>query len=224
MKYLCIIVVLFSFAYNSYAQITEVDLEQISYKKLKKSLVKDKLYLADNIHKLTSTCSELSDSDYSFHTTTFYYRQTIERVWNAYKMINPSDAWNGKITHFGFAFDRGNGDFLYQKQAFNGLKEGQIQFLHLRYLGGLFRLNIAHEVIRLDEKAKEMQFCYLKYGKSQGTQIIKLEKVGDLTKVTHNTYYKSKSKFRDKIIYPYFHQKTIEELHANVREMIKIND
>lgn len=209
---------------HSFSQINEVDLEQIHYKKLKKSLVKHKLYLADNINKLASTCSELSDSIYSFHTHTFYYDKSIERVWNAYKMINPSDAWNGKITHFGFAFDKGNGNFLYQKEAFNGLKEGQIQFLYLRYLGGLFKLTIAHEVTRLDETAKEMQFCYLKYGKSQGTQIIKIEKSGQLTKVTHSTYYKSKSKFRDKMIYPYFHQKTIEELHANVGKMMNNNN
>lgn len=207
---------------SAYAQTNEVDLEQIYYKKLKKSLVKKKLYLAENINKLIPTCESISDSTYNFHTTTFYYEEPIDSVWEAYKMINPTKAWNGRITHFGFAFDRGNGDFLYQKEAFEGLKEGQIQFLYLKYFGGLFKLNIAHELIRLDEKNKEMQFCYLKYGKSRGKQIIKMEQIGNLTKVTHNTYYKSDSKFRDKRIYPYFHQKTIEELHTNVGEQLNI--
>ncbi len=140
------------------AQNENVDLEQIYYKKLRKSLIKQKLNLAENIHKLTPTCPNLKDTIYSFHTTIFYHEQPIDSVWKAYKMINPTDAWNGKITHFGFAFDRSNGDFLYQQQAFQGLQEGQIQFLYLKYFGGLFKLNIAHELISLDEENKEFYY------------------------------------------------------------------
>jgi len=223
LKYLLFIIFILVSSTSGFTQKQEVDLEQIHYKNLRKSLLKTKLHLAENIHKLIPTCPNLEDTNYSFHTTTFYYEQSIDSVWNAYKMINPTDAWKGKITHFGFAFNRKNGNFLYQEEAFEGLKEGQIQFLYLKYFGGLFKLNIAHELIRLDEESKEMQFCYLKYGKSQGTQIITLETIGNLTKVTHNTYYKSESKFRDKRIYPYFHQKTIQELHANVGDLLEMS-
>jgi hypothetical protein len=204
----------------TFGQSKIVDLERIESRKLKKSLLQQKLNLADNLMNLMPTCPDAADSSHNFHTATFYFNAPIDSVWNAYKTINPTDAWKGKIVHFGFAYNRADNDFLYQKEAFEGLQEGHIQFLHLRYLGGICRLNIAHEVIAIDEARHSLQFCYLKYGKSQGTQIIHLRQVGDITAVTHDTYYKSNSKFRDKRIYPFFHQKTIQELHANVGKMM----
>jgi hypothetical protein len=129
--------------------------------------------------------------------------------------------WQGKFTSFGFAYARNNGQLFYQDETFDHLEEGQIQFLSLRYMGGIFKLNIAHELISIDEKTKRLQFCYMEYGKSQGTQIIILKEENGRTEVTHDTYYKSDSKFRDKRIYPFFHEKTVEALHAHVGDLIK---
>ena len=40
------------------------------------------------------------------------------------------------------------------------------------------------------------------------------------TEVSHHTFYRSGSWFRDKFIYPYFHTKAINEFHGNVRRAI----
>lgn len=202
------------------AQTENVDLERIKQKKLKKSLIDTKLFLVKNINKLSPTCPIFEDTSYSYHTYVVFFDAPIDSVWKAYKTVNPNEVWQGKFTSFGFAYSRNDDELFYQGEAFQELEEGQIQFLSLRYLWGVFKLNIAHELIGIDEAGKSLQFCYMPYGKSNGTQIITLSEEDGKTKVTHDTYYRSSSKFRDKRIYPYFHEKTIKEMHVNIGEHI----
>lgn len=215
------ILLLLFLSLNVNAQSENVDLERIKQKKLKKSLIETKLFLIENINKLSPTCPLIEDTMYSFHTYSIYFDAPIDSVWSVYTTANPNEIWQGKFTSFGFAYSRNEDELFYQGETFDKLEEGQIQFLSLRYLWGLFKLNIAHELIGIDEASKRLQFCYMKYGKSEGTQILTLTEENGKTKVTHNTYYKSGSKFRDKRIYPYFHEKTIEEMHVNVGEYLK---
>ena len=203
------------------AQNSGIDLDKISQKKLKKSLVKTKLFLFENISELASTCPRIKDSTHCHHVYTTYIDAPIDSVWKAYTTINPAKFWAGKFSSFGFGYARKTGKVLYQNEGFGHLEEGLIQFLSLRFFGGFLKLNIAHELIGIDEGTKRLQFCYMQYGKSQGTQIITLEADKNRTKIIHNTYYKSKSKFRDKRLYPYFHEKAVEELHANIGYLIK---
>lgn len=176
--------------------------------------------MVKNISNLSPTCPQIDDSSHYYHEYEVYFDAPIDSVWKVYNTISPSEVWNSKITSFGFAYTRESGELFYEDEAFEHLKEGQIQFLSLRYFGGIFKLNIAHELIGIDENAKRLQFCYVQYGKSQGTQIITLEEENGKTKVSHDTYYKSDSKFRDKRIYPHFHKITIEDLHDNVRRIL----
>lgn len=220
MKKLLIIVAIIGLNSVVVAQNPDIDLDRISQKKLKKSLVKTKLFLVENISELAPTCPRIKDSTHYHHIYTTYIDAPIDSVWKAYTTINPSKVWAGKFSSFGFGYARKSGKILYQNEEFNHLEEGLIQFLSLRFFGGFLKLNIAHELIRIDEETKRLQFCYMRYGKSRGTQIITLEADKNRTKIIHNTYYKSKSKFRDKRLYPYFHKKAVEELHANIGYLI----
>jgi hypothetical protein len=220
LKHILIILFAIGFYTVATAQDSDVDLERISQKKLKKSLLSTKLFLATNLEKLAPTCPNVNDSTHYHHIYTTFIDAPIDSVWKAYNTISPSKVWQGKFTSFGFAYARNNGELFYQDETFDHLEEGQIQFLSLRYMGGIFKLNIAHELVSIDEETKRLQFCYMEYGKSQGTQIITLQVENGRTKITHDTYYKSGSKFRDKRIYPFFHEKTVEELHAHVGNLI----
>ena len=164
---------------------------------------------------------QIEDSTHYYHKYTIYFDAPIDSVWKAYNTISPSEVWKSKIISFGFAYTRESGELFYEDEAFEHLEEGQIQFLSLRYLWGIFKLNIAHELIGIDENSKSLQFCYVQYGKSQGTQIISLKEENGKTKVSHNTYYKSGSKFRDKRIYPHFHELTIADLHKNIQRILE---
>lgn len=177
--------------------------------------------MVDNIINLSPTCPMIQDSTHYYHNYTIYIDAPIDSVWKAYNTISPAEVWNSKIISFGFAYARESGNLFYEDEAFDHLEEGQIQFLSLRYLWGIFKLNIAHELIGIDERSRKLQFCYVQYGKSRGTQIISLEEENGKTKVIHDTYYKSGSKFRDKRIYPHFHEITIKDLHENVQKTLK---
>lgn len=201
----------------AFGQTNDVDLERITPKKLKKSLVKTQLFMVDNICNLSSTCPQLRDSTHYFHNYTVYFDAPIDTVWKAYNTISPTQAWNSRIISFGFAYTRESGQLFYEDEVFDHLEEGQIQFLSLRYLGGILKLTNALELTNIDEDSKSLQFCYVRYGKSQGTQIIRLIEENGKTKVMHDTYYKSDSKFRDKRLYPYFHKITVKDLHDNIK-------
>ncbi len=199
-----------------FGQVNDVDLERITPKNLKKSLVKTQLFMVDNIINLPTTCPRIKDSTHYFHNYTVYFDAPIDSVWNAYNTVSPTKVWNSKIISFGFAYARADNQLYYEDEIIDHLEVGQIQFLSLRYLGGIFKLTNALELTKIDENSKSLQFCYMRYGKSQGTQIIKLTEENGRTKVTHNTYYKSGSKFRDKRLYPYFHEITVKDLHENI--------
>lgn len=203
------------------AQTNDVDVERIAPKKLRKSIIESQLFMVDNIIDLSPTCPQIEDSTHYYHNYTVYFDAPIDSVWKVYNTLNPAEAWNSKIISFGFAYFRESGDFLYEGESFDQLTEGQIQFLNLRYLWGIFKLNNALELIEINEDSKMLRFCYVKYGKSEGTQIITLVEEGEQTKVIHDTYYKSDSKFRDKRLYPYFHKITVKDLHENVEKALE---
>jgi hypothetical protein len=56
-------------------------------------------------------------------------------------------------------------------------------------------------------------------GASAGSQIIALRETSDgFTEVSHKTFYKSNSNFRDTRIYPGLHTRAISEFHLNVKK------
>ena len=55
---------------------------------------------------------------------------------------------------------------------------------------------------------------------SHGKQTIQFIADGDKTIIKHTAYFKSKSTFRDKYLYPKFHVKFIDEFHANIQKKL----
>ena len=93
--------------------------------------------------------------------------------------------------------------------------------MNLKLLNGLYNLPVAFEITKIDEGNKMIEFSYLKGGKARGAQVIQLMSTDrGYTKVVHKSYVQSHSKFRDKYLYPYFHNKIINEFHGNMRRLI----
>jgi hypothetical protein len=61
----------------------------------------------------------------------------------------------------------------------------------------------------------------LQNGASTGTQLIQLKAKGENTEVIHETWYRSGSLFRDKVLYPGFHEKGLTEFHVNVKRKVE---
>ncbi|MEO7991929.1 MAG: hypothetical protein ABI663_20425 [Chryseolinea sp.] len=196
-----------------------VDLHRIKSKKVKKFLVDNRLTELIHFKGYRSVCYDKADADtYSRHFKKFVLKENIEDVWKAYKSIHPTEAWNGKMVSFGLGYCRRQDKISYLEDHYTGMEAGQIIFLNLNILG-LANLAVAHEIIEVNEKEKYIKLSYMKHGKAEGSQWIRLVATPDgHTEVLHETLYKSSSSFRDKHIYPMFHTKAISEFHNSVRK------
>ncbi|HOX82751.1 MAG TPA: hypothetical protein PLJ60_09340 [Chryseolinea sp.] len=198
-----------------------VDLHRIKSKKVKKFLIDNQLIEHNHLKDYRSLCYNTSHaSTYSRHFKSFIVKENIEDVWNAYKTINPTEAWNGKMVSFGMGYCKRQNKISYLEDQYTGMEAGQIIFLNLNILG-LTNLAVAHEVKEVNEAEKFFKLSYMANGKSEGSQWIRFVSTPEgHTEILHETKYKSGSSFRDKRIYPIFHTKAISEFHNSVRRKI----
>lgn len=172
--------------------------------------------------KLRSICYQETDPNYHEHLETYEYDQDFDTVWDCYVNISPEKAWNGRMIHFHKLYSRQTGEEVFPGQVYTGgMGEGQLLILNLHVFNGAIKLQVGHEVMEVDKMKKLIRICYLENSKSEGSQFIRFKSLPNgKTEVSHKTFYRSGSLFRDKIIYPYFHTKAINEFHGNVRNWI----
>lgn len=216
------IFLLLSLGTQAQMKLMDLDSSRIRFKSVWQFTQKQKRLGFNFFNELPSSCFEREDSQkYSQHTGIFYIQTSLDQAWEAYRNLRPQEAWNGKTVKFSFSYNRSNDSLHYADNVPAGIQEGQILFFHLKLLGGVKKLGVAFEIKRLDRENREMEYCYLKNGQSEGTQTLRFEAVdSNLTRVIHFTRYKSQSHFRDKRLYPGLHQKCIREFHQNVSRWI----
>lgn len=175
--------------------------------------------------KMKAHCYSDLDTDYHEHFEKYVYDQPFDEVWETYVKIEPAKAWAGKMLHFNQLYSRETGEEVFPGQEYSGgMGAGQVIILNLHIFNGLIKLIVGNEVMEVDKTKKLIRICYLEISKSEGSQFIQFKTLPNgKTEVSHKTLYKSGSWLRDKFIYPYFHTKTINEFHENVRNAILAN-
>lgn len=178
------------------------------------------MFDANEFGRLNSLCYKKGDKTYRKHLKKFTFSHPIDEVWKVYKSIRPEEVWTGVMVRFGLQYSRSQNTITYPGDTqYVGIEEGQIIILNLVILNGLLNIAVGHEVKEVNEANKFIRICYLETGASVGSQFIRLSKTPDgSTVVTHETFYKSNSWFRDKILYPGLHGKAITEFHNNVKK------
>jgi hypothetical protein len=122
------------------------------------------------------------------------------------------------MVSFGLMYSRSQHKIMYPGDPYHGIEAGQIIFLNLNLFANAIHLAVGHEITGVNEAEKTIKICYLQNGASTGTQLIQLKARGkDQTEVIHETWYRSGSVFRDKVLYPGFHAKGLTEFHNNVK-------
>ncbi|HEU5292796.1 MAG TPA: hypothetical protein VFU05_19240 [Cyclobacteriaceae bacterium] len=199
-----------------------IDFSRIKQEKVRKLLRDNGLLSLSDLSKLKSYCYNKSDGlHYYTHTKSFLFKTDIATVWSAYKTVNPQETRNGGMVSFGMMYSRKQHAIMYPGDAYHGIEEGQILFLNLNLVGSALQLAVGHEITGVNDADKTIKICYLQNGASTGTQLIQLRETSDgQTAVTHDTWYRSGSIFRDKILYPGFHSKGLTEFHNNVMEKV----
>jgi hypothetical protein len=154
--------------------------------------------------------------------STYLIKENPEKVWELYKTVSPAVSWNGKIVSFGLLFSKWTDSVMYRNEnKFTEIDTGQVYYVNLRLLKGLYNLAVGLEIIKIDSVKKSIQFSYIEGGKSQGEQTIHFIRTEEgYTQIIHSTLFKSNSRFRDKVLYPHFHRKAIDEFHRNIKNSL----
>jgi hypothetical protein len=197
----------------------QIDFSKIKQPPVKALLQKNNLFSLSDLSKLRSLCYNPSDGQHYYkHVKSFVVQASIINVWNTYKTISPQETRNGSMVSFGLMYSRRQNQIMYPGDSYTGIEAGQIIFLNLNLLGNFIQLAVGHEITDVNEIDRTIKICYLQNGASTGTQLIKLKESKQYqTEVVHETWYRSGSFFRDKVLYPGFHKKGLTEFHENVK-------
>lgn len=195
--------------------------DRLPHRKVEKLLEKQNVSCTGDLDRVQSSCYSSADSlRFNAHYMSFEFKASPEEVWDAYTQVEPARAWDCKLTRFAFLYNKQTGNMVYSGDRFQGLREGQIFYINLKFLG-IVNLAVGSEVKTIDAANKKIRFCYLESGKSRGSQWIQLTRTEEgHTLVEHYTRYKSDSPFRDSKLYPWLHGKILTNFHENVRELV----
>lgn len=213
-------------ATTSLGQDIAIDCEQMPYSSMKKLLRKEGIASTSDLDRLQPTCVPDSMMDqFQFHVKTYFIDAPVDEVWEVYKTISPQEAWQGSIGSYAFMYSRSDGHIKYVSDDYPGIEEGQVIFLNLRFLHGLFNIAVGQEVTEINDEQRVMKFCYLDNNRASGSQFFKLEPTADGgTMVIHQTNYRSDSKFRDERVYPLIHSMIIKEYHRSIADKIAMEE
>lgn len=201
-----------------------IDFHRIKQEKVRRLLLENGLISLHDLSQLQSFCFDHTDGKhYHKHSKSFIFNADIDTVWNGYKTISPQETRKGSMVSFGLMYSRRRNEIMYPSDTYHGIEEGQIIFLNLNLFANMVNLAVGHEITGVNDQEKTIQICYLQNGASTGTQRIQLMAKNGATEVIHETWYRSGSLFRDKVLYPGFHEKGLTEFHENVKNKIYLN-
>lgn len=198
-----------------------VDFKRIPNKKVVKLLQDFKIETKEDLAQLSTSCYTKSQLEYSSTSKSFLIDGNINEVWDAYKRMSPTEDDKNKV-RFNLLYSANSDKVYYLKDSYEGMKEGEVVFWNLKFLMGLIKVPVGQKVMDVDDENKYFKICYLTQGKTQGSQYIQLYPTEDgKTQVIHYTVYRSDSSFRDKKLYPGFHNKAITEYHESVMSLLE---
>lgn len=222
---LIILLMIFGFCmFPGFSQGPKINIEDIPQRKIRNYIVSNSIDKMDDFSSIhASWKKDIHESDFNIIEKTFFLNYDLSDSWEFYRHANTLKMWNGNTIRFGLLLSKcTNSAINIINSSFHEIDTGDVYFLNLKLFRGLFNVEVAFEITRIDSKQKIMEFSYIDNNKSLGKQTIQFFENGSgKTKIIHRSYFKSDSKIRDKLFYPYFHKKFINEFHRNMCKLIK---
>lgn len=215
---------LFSFSQKS---LNDIDLSLIPQRKICAFIEQQKESQVLLFKEVEASCKWIKDfSDFCFTESSYIIKEELSYVWNQYLFVSPSVSWDGKMISFGLLFSKETDSILYRSEnSYSGLDTGQIIYVNLKMMAGLYNLAVGFEITHIDYAKKQIESSYLVGGKAKGVQTIQFyETDSGITKMVHQTYFKSRSHIRDRFFYPKYHRKAINEFHRNVLNELLVEE
>jgi hypothetical protein len=205
----------------SQLMLDDINFDLIHQKKIRKYIegqIQDNKHMFSEIHPSWKEGKDLSF--YSKNEKKYFLKDSIQKVWKAYLSADPTRSWSGHKVSFGLLLNKYPENIYYEEDHVEGVDTGQVYYLNLKILEGCLNVPVAFEVVKVDDIDKVIEFSYLEGNKSNGVQRIEFIDLGNgCTQISHISYFKSDSHFRDRWIYPFFHKKIINEFHKNIRKL-----
>jgi len=220
-----VLIVIISFSLPCFGQLMlqDIKMEQIRQKKVRKYIGQIEVE-KHQFSEIQPSCHSGQDmSSFSKNEMTFFLDGNLDDIWQGYMSASPSESWNGRKVTFGVLLQKFPNNIFYNRDPMTGLATGQVYFLNLKVMKGIYNLPVAFEIITVDTTQKLIEFSYIEGNKSSGVQQIQFLDAGsEHTKIMHISYFKSDSDFRDKWIYPPFHKKIVNDFHRNMRRLLNL--
>jgi hypothetical protein len=207
-------------------KLKSINIEEIPQRKVRNYIVSREIDQMQNFSSIHASWNrENNESDFKLNEKIFYLNYKLSDVWESYWQTNPAKMWNGTSIRLGLLISKYSNSVIYVSNSFfPEIDTGQVYFIDLRLMKGLFNVPVAFEIINIDQKRLIVEISYIDDNKSKGKQTIQFFENGDgRTRIVHRSYFKSNSWFHDDILYPYFHKKFIKEFHKNIRKLVENN-
>jgi len=204
--------------------LNDIDLSKIPYKEVRELVLSQKKSNIECIKDIKSSCSsDFKCSEYYKQIRNYSVDKSLETVWQNYSGSQTQRVYNSKKLALGLMLCKKNEKekILYPSSNFGKLDTGQVIYLKLKFLRGILKMAVAFEINKIDTLKKTIEFSYVKGGKSRGKQIIEFKETDkNKTSIVHTSFYKSSSKIRDRVLYPFFHSKVTAEFHENFKKVL----
>lgn len=200
-----------------------VNIELIKQRKLRKYISERKINYMNDFASIHPSWNENTDrSAFRVQERSFRLKDSIANVWDCYLKADPSKSWNGRFVRFGILISKiTNSVVNFKTDTYPALDTGQVYFLDIKLLRGLFHVPMAFEIITVDKANRIVEFSYIDSNKELGKQTLEFIDTGKgETRIVHRSYFKSDSHIRDGLLYPYFHKKIIRDYHRNMRYLV----
>jgi hypothetical protein len=205
----------------------DIDMNQIPQRKIR-TLISELKRESSDMMDIPAPTYRLGQDIHEYWQLESKYRirEKPINVWETYLHANPAVSWNGRMVSFGLLVSEYGKILMYRRDRnFARIDTGQILYINLRLLRGIYNLAVGLEIVNIDSVRKSITYSYLKGGKSRGQQTISFNTTKEgYTQIIHHTAYKGDSYLRDRLLYPYFHRIAINEFHRNMKRAIIKNE
>lgn len=201
----------------------KIEFDAIPYPKIRAYIDRQHEFIhSENMSELEPTCTNITDfKDFRTYQKQYIVKADKDQVWATYINANPSTSWKTRKSAVGLIYDRPSDMVLYSKDSCYGSSIGQVLYLNLRLIKGIYNLATAMEITNIQDDSSMIEISYVESGVNQGKQWITMESTYDgYTRITHRSTIKSDSQFRDRVLYPYFHNKLINTFHRKMKRTV----
>ncbi|MDG2370890.1 MAG: hypothetical protein P8M12_09620 [Flavobacteriales bacterium] len=166
--------------------------------------------------------SKINLDDYNFHQKIYVLNHDFKTVWNKYSSLKPQQSWKGPLAIYKQSYSKSE-DVFYESSSKNhpSLKLGNVYFIKLK-INNLIKIGVTFQLTKIDTSEKFIEMTYGLDNATHGRQRIYFLKDENRTMILHISNFKSGNKFRDKHLYPKFHEKFIDEFHNNIKQNLFI--